>query len=399
MRVLANNPSARREEASPLDDGTPGFGIYIHWPFCLSKCPYCDFNSHVDRKVDEARFVDAIIMELRHNRELTGPRPVTSIFFGGGTPSLLTPQSVERLLIATHNLWPMTNHVEISMEANPTSVETAYLKGYRAAGVTRLSLGVQALRDEDLRFLGRLHTVGEALQAVKLARETFPRISFDLIYARPAQTPQEWKEELKEAISYAADHLSLYQLTIEPGTPFEKLHHAGALIPPDPESAAALYDVTQEVCGHAGLEAYEVSNHARTGDACRHNLTYWRYGDYVGVGPGAHGRLTINGEKRATETVLMPTQWLTQVEKLGHGRTRFDTVPEGAQADEMMMMGLRLNEGISLSRFETLRGKSISSDKLIHLQQDGFLKRQDDRLIATPKGRMVLNGVLKELLA
>ncbi|MBV1885466.1 MAG: radical SAM family heme chaperone HemW [Parvibaculaceae bacterium] len=397
---MGANPSSRRpEDSAPLDDGTPGFGIYIHWPFCLSKCPYCDFNSHVDRKVDEARFVDAIIAELRHNRELTGPRPVTSIFFGGGTPSLLTPQSVERLLIATHNLWPMTNHVEISMEANPTSVETAYLQGYRAAGVTRLSLGVQALRDEDLRFLGRLHTVGEALQAVKLARETFPRISFDLIYARPAQTPQEWKQELEEAISYAADHLSLYQLTIEPGTPFEKLHHAGALIPPDPESAASLYDVTQEVCGAAGLDAYEVSNHARPGDACRHNLTYWRYGDYVGVGPGAHGRLTINGEKRATETLLMPTEWLAQVEALGHGRTRFDGVAGHAQADEMMMMGLRLKEGVSLSRFETLRGKNISTDRLTHLLQDGFLKRQDDRLIATPKGRMVLNGVLKELLS
>ncbi|MGK2741845.1 radical SAM family heme chaperone HemW [Tepidicaulis sp. LMO-SS28] len=396
MPALAEHK--RAEIAGTPEETEGGFGIYVHWPFCLSKCPYCDFNSHVTRDVGEDAYADAIIRELTYFRELTGPRNADSLFFGGGTPSLMTPQAVGRIIDAAAGLWNLGQGAEISMEANPTSVETAYLKGYAGAGVNRLSLGVQALSDDDLRFLGRLHSVAEALEAVKLARSVFPRISFDLIYARPAQTPLEWKKELEEAISYAADHLSLYQLTIEPGTAFEKLYAKGALLPPSADDAAVLYEVTQEVCAKAGLPAYEVSNHARPGAECRHNLVYWRYGDYAGAGPGAHGRITREGKRIATETEKSPARWAENVAREGHGLIGREEVPGNAAGDEMMMMGLRLSEGVPLARFEKLRGRKIDETRLALLEKDGLISRAKGRLTATPRGRMVLDKLLGELL-
>lgn len=397
MPALPLDDSARAASLSPAEtDG--GFGVYIHWPFCLSKCPYCDFNSHVMRDVPEDAYVDSIIRELTYFRELSGPRTLTSLFFGGGTPSLMTPQAVARLIDAVAGLWHMPQGTEISMEANPTSVETAYLKAYKSGGVNRISLGVQALSDDDLRFLGRLHSVGEALQAVKLARGVFERVSFDLIYARPAQTPAAWRRELEEAISYAADHLSLYQLTIEPGTAFEKLFEAGSLLPPSADDAATLYEVTQEVCAKAGFGAYEVSNHAKPGAECRHNLVYWRYGDYVGAGPGAHGRLSVEGKKIATETERLPSRWQAAVMRAGHGLTRMEEIASAEQGDELMMMGLRLSEGVPLARYEKLSGQIIEEKRLTLLEKDGLITRRGGQLYATARGRMVLDKLLGELL-
>ncbi|MEM7567515.1 MAG: radical SAM family heme chaperone HemW, partial [Pseudomonadota bacterium] len=270
----------------------PGFGIYVHWPFCAAKCPYCDFNSHVRHGgVDQAAFAAALVAELRHMAGRTPGRTVTSVFFGGGTPSLMEAGTVETVLGAIHDLWTVSPEAEITLEANPTSAEAERFRGYRSAGVNRLSLGVQSLNDVDLKFLGRLHSAAEALAAIEMARATFPRLSFDLIYARPGQTVRAWSEELNAAIGYAADHLSLYQLTIEPETPFHALQRAGRLRVPQSDEARALYDVTQEITTRAGLPAYEISNHAVPGAESRHNLVYWRYGEYVGVGPGAHGRL------------------------------------------------------------------------------------------------------------
>ena len=301
-------------EAPPLllpDTGEPGFGLYVHWPFCAAKCPYCDFNSHVRHQpVDQPRFVSAFLREMEEMRRLSGPKTVTSIFLGGGTPSLMDPATVGAILDGIARQWHVPDGIEITMEANPSSVEATRFRGYRAAGVNRASLGVQALNDPDLKFLGRLHDVEDALKAIRLAREIFPRMSFDLIYARPHQTVEAWEKELRQAISYAVDHLSLYQLTIEEGTAFFGLHKAGKFIVPDEEQAALLYEATQEITGSEGLPAYEVSNHARPGAESRHNLTYWRYGDYAGIGPGAHGRLTRGRDKLATATERNPEGWL-----------------------------------------------------------------------------------------
>jgi oxygen-independent coproporphyrinogen-3 oxidase len=335
------------------DTGEPGFGIYVHWPFCAAKCPYCDFNSHVRHQpVDQPRFTSAFLTEMKTMRRLSGPKTVTSIFLGGGTPSLMDPETVSAILDGIAKHWHMPNGIEITMEANPSSVEATRFRGYRQAGVNRVSLGVQALNDVDLRFLGRLHNVEDALKAIKLARDIFPRMNFDLIYARPKQTVEAWEAELRQAVSYAVDHLSLYQLTIEEGTPFFGLHKAGKLVVPDGDHSAALYEATQEITQGFGMPAYEVSNHARPGAESRHNLTYWRYGDYAGIGPGAHGRLTRGGNKIATATERRPETWLEQVEAQGHGMVDQEILGLGEQADELLLMGLRLREGVDLARWK-----------------------------------------------
>ncbi|MCR9137047.1 MAG: radical SAM family heme chaperone HemW [Alphaproteobacteria bacterium] len=385
----------------PGGPGEPGFGIYVHWPFCAAKCPYCDFNSHVrHHAIDQPRFVEAFRREIAFMRQRTGARRVTSVFFGGGTPSLMLPDTVENILMAIGDAWEMDENAEITLEANPSSVEADRFRGYRAAGVNRVSLGVQALNDRDLKFLGRLHTAGEALTAIELARSTFPRLSFDLIYARPGQGVEAWEQELTEAIGHAADHLSLYQLTIEPGTPFFNLHQSGKLTVPDGDRAADLYEATQALTGRQGLPAYEVSNHAMPGSESRHNLTYWRYGDYVGLGAGAHGRISGDRGKAATANHRGPEDWLNHVETVGHGMESEEWLTAGAQADELMLMGLRLREGIDLGRWEDLAGRTISTDKVTFLVSHGLIERLDkDRLRCTASGMMVLDAVVADLVA
>lgn len=377
----------------------PGFGVYVHWPFCAAKCPYCDFNSHVRHQpVDQPRFVQAFLKEMATMRRLTGSRTVTSIFMGGGTPSLMTPETVDAILNGIARHWHVPDGIEITMEANPSSVEAERFRGYRAAGVNRVSLGVQALNDRDLKFLGRLHDVADALKAIRLAREIFPRMSFDLIYARPNQTVADWDRELKEAASYAVDHLSLYQLTIEEGTPFYGLHKAGKLVVPDGEQSAVLYEATQEITEREGMPAYEVSNHARPGAESRHNLTYWRYGDYAGIGPGAHGRLTTGGVKLATATERRPEGWLSLVEAQGHGMIDQEVLEREAQADELLLMGLRLKEGVDLARWQTLSGRDLDPDREQFLIDHGFIERLGNaRLRCTPSGMLILDAVVADL--
>ena len=377
----------------------PGFGIYIHWPFCAAKCPYCDFNSHVRHQpVDQERFAAAFATELATMRGRTGPRRVTSIFLGGGTPSLMKPETVGAVLEAVARNWTVAEGAEVTLEANPSSVEASRFRGYRAAGVNRVSLGVQALNDADLKFLGRLHNVEEALVAIALAREIFPRLSFDLIYARPGQQPEAWAAELSQAIGHAVDHLSLYQLTIEEGTPFHALHAAKKFAIPEPELAAELYAVTQEVTTAHGLPAYEISNHARPGAESRHNLTYWRYGEYVGIGPGAHGRFVENGLRVVTMTEKMPETWLNLVEAKGHGVTGGETLTRSEEIDEFLLMGLRLAEGIDLARYEELAGKPFSAPRLSILQEEGLIEQiGNSRLRATQTGMIVLDAVVADL--
>ncbi|MEQ1941440.1 radical SAM family heme chaperone HemW [Mesorhizobium sp. VNQ89] len=380
-------------------DNAPGFGVYVHWPFCAAKCPYCDFNSHVRHQpVDQERFVAAFETELATMRERTGARTVTSIFLGGGTPSLMKPETVGAVLDAVAREWVVPDGIEVTLEANPSSVEAERFRGYRAAGVNRVSLGVQALHDRDLRFLGRLHNVEEALVAIDLARKTFPRLSFDLIYARPGQTPEQWEAELKEAIGYAVDHLSLYQLTIEEGTRFHALHAAGKFEIPDGDLAAELYAATQEVTAARGLPAYEISNHAKPGAESRHNLTYWRYGEYVGVGPGAHGRFVENGRRVVTIAEKMPETWANLVEARGHGVVDGEVLTRSEEADEFLLMGLRLAEGIDLTRYEALSGRGFAPGRLSVLQDEGLVAPiGNSRLRATPSGMIVLDAVVADL--
>jgi oxygen-independent coproporphyrinogen-3 oxidase len=377
----------------------PGFGVYLHWPFCAAKCPYCDFNSHVRHQgVDQERFAAAFAAELATMRARTGPRTVTSIFLGGGTPSLMKPETVAAVFDAVARNWTVAHGAEVTLEANPSSVEAGRFRGYRAAGVNRVSLGVQALNDRDLKFLGRLHDVEEALVAIGLARDIFPRLSFDLIYARPRQTPDAWAAELERAIGYAVDHLSLYQLTIEEGTPFHALHAAHKFEIPEPEVAAELYAVTQQVTAARGLPAYEISNHARPGAESRHNLTYWRYGEYVGVGPGAHGRFIERGHRVVTFTERMPETWLNLVEARGHGVIGGETLTRTEETDEFLLMGLRLTEGIDLARYEELSGRPFSTPRLSVLQDEGLVEQVgNSRLRATPSGMIVLDAVVADL--
>jgi putative oxygen-independent coproporphyrinogen III oxidase len=379
----------------------PGFGVYVHWPFCLSKCPYCDFNSHVRHAaIDEARFVRAFAAEIAATAARIPGREAVSVFFGGGTPSLMQPATVGAILDAIARHWKLAPDVEVTLEANPTSVEATRFRGYRAAGVNRVSLGVQALDDAALAGLGRLHSAKEALDAVAIARATFPRYSFDLIYARPQQTIAAWREELIRAIAEAGDHLSLYQLTIEPDTPFAALHAAGKLATPDHDTGRALYDATQDVCASRGLPAYEISNHARPGGECRHNLVYWRYGEYAGIGPGAHGRLDVAGRRYATATEKNPERWLASVESRGHGLVVDDVLTRTEQADELLLMGLRLAEGIELARYANVAGKPLDPERIADLARGGFIETTPERrLRVTAAGFPVLDAVVADLAA
>ena len=384
-----------------IRDRQAAFGVYVHWPFCLSKCPYCDFNSHVRHAaVDEDRFARAFAREIETTAARAGGRTVTSIFLGGGTPSLMQPKTVGAILDAIGRHWSVAPDVEVTLEANPTSVEATRFRGYRTAGVNRVSLGVQALDDVSLKALGRLHSAREALDAVAIARTAFDRYSFDLIYARPDQTPAMWAEELKLAIAEAAEHLSLYQLTIEEGTPFFGLHAAGKLQTPDEATARALYDVTQEVCAREGLPAYEISNHARTGAECRHNLVYWRGDEYAGIGPGAHGRLDIGGVRHAIATEKRPEAWLMRVEANGSGVVTDDLLKSEERADEFLLMGLRLAEGIDPGRYAALSGRPLDPRRISLLREEGAISVDPDgRLRVTRSGFPVLDAVVADLAA
>jgi oxygen-independent coproporphyrinogen-3 oxidase len=375
-----------------------GFGVYVHWPFCAAKCPYCDFNSHVRAGIDQERWRRALVAEVRAAAAEVPGRTVGSVFFGGGTPSLMAPETVEAVMTAVRQAWTLAPDAEVTLEANPTSVEAGRFRGYRDAGVNRLSMGVQALNDADLRALGRRHDVADALRAFDTARGIFPRVSFDLIYARQHQDPMAWRAELGRALGLAVDHLSLYQLTIEPGTRFGELAARGGLRGlPDAGRAADLYEATQELCDGAGLGAYEVSNHARPGAECRHNLVYWRYGDYAGIGPGAHGRLTGAAGRVAIEAVRSPEAWLAAVENGGSGMSARAPLTGREQASEMLMMGLRLHEGVDLARYARLAGEPLRGiDELLEL---GLLAVDGSRLRATVAGRAVLDAVTRNLLA
>jgi oxygen-independent coproporphyrinogen-3 oxidase len=384
--------------AQQADDGA-GFGVYVHWPFCASKCPYCDFNSHVRAGgIDEARFLAAYQREMQHWAELAAGRRVTSIFFGGGTPSLMSASTVAAILDAVAGAWSVAADAEITLEANPSSVEAARFRDYRVAGVNRVSLGVQSLDDAELRKLGRLHTAKEALAAMDIAARTFARFSFDMIYARPGQTIEAWRAELVRALALSPRHLSLYQLTIEAGTPYAALHVAGKLQVPEGELAQALYEVTQEMTAAAGLPAYEVSNHAAPGEESRHNLTYWRYGEYAGVGPGAHGRVLTDAGRLATATERQPERWAERVEAEGHGIAERTMLGASEQMDEALIMGLRLSEGLDLDRLQRIGSMRPRPAEIARLVALGLIEADGHRrLRATPRGRIVLNEVVLRL--
>ncbi len=395
------NPKTKTQpDATPGAFGGEPFGVYVHWPFCAAKCPYCDFNSHVRHGgIDQDRLLAAYVKELTHFAAIAPERRVTSIFFGGGTPSLMAPRVTGAILEAIARHWTLDNEAEITLEANPTSVEAENFKGYAAAGVNRLSLGVQALDDGSLKALGRMHTANEALEAFALARASFDRISFDLIYAREGQSLEAWRSELARALTFAADHLSLYQLTIEDGTPFAALHEAGRLRVPEGETARVMYLATQELCEAAGLPAYEISNHAAPGAESRHNLVYWRGHDYAGLGAGAHARITIDGTKHALSTLRLPEDWLAQVEAHGHGLATDEPLTLRETAEEYLLMALRLTEGMDLSRFERLGGEPLDETRIDGLVGEGLLARNGTRLTATPEGRLVLERLILELAA
>ena len=375
------------------------FGVYVHWPFCAAKCPYCDFNSHVRTAIDDDGWVDGILSELEWTAAHRSGRPVVeTIFFGGGTPSLMSGRAVGRILQKIAALWPMANDPEITLEANPASADAARFADYRAAGVNRVSLGVQALNDSDLKKLGRLHDVAEAKAALKMAMGTFDRVSLDLIYARPDQTDTMWRAELREALAFGTEHLSLYQLTIEPETPYALLHRNGSLKIPDDDLAAGLYETTQELTEAAGRPAYEISNHAVPGAESRHNLVYWRYGDYAGVGPGAHGRLDLNGTRTATAAIKLPERWHDTVKKNAHGFSEMTPISNDEAAREHLLMNLRLAEGINLAAYETRWGLRPDATRISELAAQGFLTLNSDTLTATPAGRLLLNRVIEEIL-
>jgi putative oxygen-independent coproporphyrinogen III oxidase len=377
------------------------FGVYVHWPFCLSKCPYCDFNSHVRHGgIEQSRYVQAYLREIETIAARTRGRTVSTIFFGGGTPSLMQAETVAAILDGIGRHWTVAPDVEVTLEANPTSVEAERFRGFRAAGVNRVSLGVQALDDAALKALGRLHTAEEALKAVAIARSVFDRYSFDLIYARPGQTPDAWAAELRRAIAEAAEHLSLYQLTIEADTPFFALHQSGKLATPDDDTARDLYDMTQEVCAAAGLSAYEISNHAREGAQCRHNLVYWRGDEYAGIGPGAHGRIEQDGRRIATATEKRPESWLMRVEGFGHGLVVDEILTREERADEYLLMGLRLAEGIDPQRFEALSGRRLDEKRIAILRAEGAVETTSSgHLRVTQAAFPILDAVVADLAA
>lgn len=377
--------------------------IYIHWPFCLSKCPYCDFNSHVRDRLDPKEWQAAYIRELAFYRNLTGPRRVTSIFFGGGTPSLMSPDLVECIIKKINDLWGLDGDIEVTLEANPTSIEIDRFRGFKNAGVNRISIGIQSLNDDDLKFLGRQHSAAEGMRAIDIAGDVFDRYSFDLIYARPGQTESAWEQELTAGLKLAqGGHMSLYQLTIEPQTPFFTSHARGDFAVPGDDDAAALYTLTDQWMADAGLPAYEISNYARSGQESRHNVTYWRYGDYVGVGPGAHGRLTLNGVKYATRAHRAPELWRDRVVQNGHGTHPFTVVPLADRGVEALMMGLRLSAGLDLNRIADETGNAwqatIDLDHLAQLIASGDVSVIDETLRSTLSGRLRLNRVIEYLV-
>ncbi len=377
-----------------------GFGLYLHWPFCQSKCPYCDFNSHVAVSIDQTRWKTAYLTEIDRLAAETPGRVLQSVFFGGGTPSLMDPDLVDAILARIRAAWPQANDCEVTLEANPGSVEAGRFKGYADAGVNRISMGIQALNDSDLRKLGRKHSVAEAKAAFDVARKAFDRVSFDLIYARQDQSLPEWSAELREALSMAVDHLSLYQLTVEDGTAFgDRFAKGGLKGLPNEDLSADMYDLTQDICGEAGLPAYEVSNHAAPGMESRHNLIYWRGGDYIGIGPGAHGRLTLDGVRWATEAPRMPGDWLARVASGAAGEMPRDVVPGMERALEYLMMGLRLTEGIDLSRYQALAGFSLNNNKINDLLNSDLLRPTQHGIATTARGRLVLNAVIRDLAA
>jgi oxygen-independent coproporphyrinogen-3 oxidase len=382
-----------------MDPGNEaGFGLYIHWPFCQSKCPYCDFNSHVAERIDQKRWLQAYLAEIdRLGRDTSGHR-LRSVFFGGGTPSLMDPDTVFAILDRVRTTWAVANDWEVTLEANPGSVEAGKFRAFRAAGVNRLSMGVQALNDADLKRLGRLHTAADAIAAFDIARACFDRVSFDLIYARQDQTPEDWTQELTRALDMAIDHLSLYQLTIEDGTAFGDRHSRGGLKGlPDEDRSVTLYEITQDLCSSAGLHAYEISNHSRAGAQSEHNLIYWRGGDYAGVGPGAHGRLTLAGQRWATEALKQPSGWLEAVEKRGTGELPRDEITSSARAQEYVLMSMRLAEGLDMARLEAISGYALTSAAIAELSALNLIVSGSGRVKATAQGRMVLNSVIRRL--
>ena len=376
-----------------------GFGLYIHWPFCASKCPYCDFNSHVVASIDSDAWRAAYLSELDRCGVETGGRVLNAVYFGGGTPSLMEPALVGALLDRLGKHWRFANDLEVTLEANPGSVEAEQFAGFRAGGVNRLSMGFQALNDADLKTLGRLHSVSEALAALDIARANFTRVNFDLIYARQDQSLSDWDKELRRALSLGPDHLSLYQLTVEPGTAFgDRFARGGLRGLPAEDLAADMYFLTQDICEAAGLPAYEVSNHARFGEESRHNLIYWRGGDWVGIGPGAHGRLTLAGHRFATWTELSPAKWLTQVKDEGSGEAGRSRLSASDHAGEYLMMSLRTSEGLDIARYTSIAGAGLDLEKVGTLKAHGLAVESSGRLVATRAGRAVLNALVTELL-
>ena len=374
-----------------------GFALYVHWPFCAAKCPYCDFNSHVAAAIDQPRWLAAYRAEIaRLGAELPG-RVLNSIFFGGGTPSLMTPDTVAGVIAAAREAWPFANDIEITLEANPTSVETGRFRAFAEGGVNRVSMGVQALNDDDLRRLGRMHSVAEARAAFDIARDCFTRVSFDLIYARQDQDRAHWRRELSQALAMAVDHLSAYQLTIEPGTAFGARHAKGGLKGlPDDDLSADMYQDTQEICAAAGMPAYEISNHARPGAESRHNLIYWRQGDWAAVGPGAHGRLSLPTGRWATEAFRAPGEWLAAVEARGSGDSLREVLTLSDRALEYLLMSMRLTEGMDTARY-LAHGAELPQARVADLLGLGLVTRDGARLAATEAGRPVLNAILREL--
>lgn len=377
---------------------TGGFGLYVHWPFCQSKCPYCDFNSHVSAQIDQKQWEVAYLREIARLGAQTEGRVLQTVFFGGGTPSLMDPDLVQAMLQSIKSTWRVANDIEITMEANPGSVEVGRFKAYREAGVNRVSVGVQALNDADLKALGRLHSARDAKAAVEIAQATFDRVSFDLIYARQKQSLEDWRRELREALAMAGGHLSLYQLTIEDGTAFGDRFRRGLLRGlPNEDLGADMYLLTEEMTNAAGFESYEVSNYAKNGQESRHNTLYWNAGDYVGIGPGAHGRLTLGGSRMATETIANPKAWLSSVMTGAEEEVRIQITPT-EQGVEYLMMGLRRKDGIALDRFRQLSGADLSPAKIADLTDLGMVICQDGRLLATLSGRLVLNSVIERLM-
>lgn len=377
-----------------------GFGLYLHWPYCQAKCPYCDFNSHVAAAIDQNRWRRAYIAEITRAAAETPGRVLSTVYLGGGTPSLMAPDLVSDILGAVRQHWPLVNDPEITLEANPGSVEAGRFADYRAAGVNRVSMGFQAMNDVDLRRLGRIHTVAEARRAFDIARTTFDRVSFDLIYARQDQSISDWRDELGRALDLAVDHLSLYQLTVEDGTPFAaRLARGGLRGLPDEDRAVALFEATQDICEARGFPAYEVSNHARPGSESRHNLIYWRGGDYVGIGPGAHGRLTLGGQRWMTEAPKSPDLWLSMVESGRSGELPRASLSSLEHAEEYLLMSLRLSEGTEISRLQSLSGRTLKPEILEGLKTLGLLNVADGRLVTTLQGRLLLNAVLTKLVS